>query len=109
MLSLDRERPTNPKRFYLYPNYPNPFKSHTEFNFGVSEGVNVNFVIYNLAGEKVRSLINNKYFESGSYNFYWDARDDCGRRLSAGVYLYVFELKSKNETKRLVEKIVLLK
>ena len=94
----------------LLGNYPNPFNPETTIRFNVgnafihSEPVHVLIDIYNIRGQKVRSLLDG-LFESGSNTVVWDGRDDSGRELGSGVYLY--RMMAGEETS--VRKMVLLK
>jgi hypothetical protein len=84
-----------PSGFSLQQNYPNPFgsaingtsNSATLIQFNIPETAQVRLVIYNLLGQKVRTL-RDEDFEPGSHVAQWDGRDDSGVRVGAGVYLY---------------------
>jgi flagellar hook assembly protein FlgD len=76
-----------PKMFGLWANYPNPFRTITNIRFEVPAKANVSLVIYNLQGRVVRKLINRKY-QPGSYRVMWDGKDDWGRYIATGPYLY---------------------
>ena len=94
----------------LLGNYPNPFNPETTIAFTVgnafsrSESVHVSIDIYNIRGQKVRSLLDG-LFESGTHTVVWDGRDDSGRELGSGVYLYRMVAGEESS----VRKMVLLK
>lgn len=73
--------------FRLYQNYPNPFNPVTKITFDLPEDAEVSFDIYNINGQHVRQLIS-KLMKKGSHQVIWEAKDDQGRDLSSGIYLY---------------------
>lgn len=72
--------------FSLTGNFPNPFNSSTMIEFRLEEGDNVSLVIYNISGQKVRSLLSES-FSPGKHSVVWDGCDDNGRKVSTGVYI----------------------
>ena len=78
---------TLPDNFILGQNYPNPFNSATVIRFALPVGGDVDLAIYNLAGQQVAKLVEGVR-EAGTYTVRWDGRDDSGRELASGVYLY---------------------
>ncbi len=93
-----------PDQYSLSQNYPNPFNPVTRFGFGLPEDSDVRIRIYNLRGEYVRTLVNERR-AAGYYFVQWDAKDDRGRQLPSGMYLTVLESGSF----RSVKKMILLK
>ncbi|MFH0881981.1 MAG: T9SS type A sorting domain-containing protein, partial [bacterium] len=79
-----------PKRFALYPNYPNPFNPDTQIRFELPESVPVKLVIYNVLGQQVRSLVNRR-MQPGSHTVMFDGRSNDGIPLASGVYFYRLE------------------
>ncbi len=76
-----------PQRYYLKQNYPNPFNPVTRINFGLAQNSTVKLRIFNILGQEVRMLING-YLGAGRHDVQWDGRNDQGRLLSSGVYIY---------------------
>ncbi|NIR65457.1 MAG: T9SS type A sorting domain-containing protein, partial [Aliifodinibius sp.] len=81
-----------PTTTLLYPNYPNPFNPATAIRYQLSpagQGAsnNVELTIYNLLGQKVRTLVKARQ-SAGSYQVEWHGRDDFGRSVSSGIYIY---------------------
>ncbi len=70
----------------LKGNYPNPFNPVTTISYSVKEAGRVKLEIYNIKGQKVRSLVDENH-AAGHYKQVFDARDNRGRSLSSGVYL----------------------
>ena len=67
---------------------PNPFNSSTTLRFQVPESGTVSLVIYNVAGQVVKKVLEKQYLEAGHHSFLWDGRDAGGRPVASGVYLY---------------------
>jgi spore coat protein A, manganese oxidase len=82
--SLDALVPDSP---VLEQNYPNPFNPTTEINFSIPEAGNVQLVVYNTLGQEVITLARG-YYEKGTHNLVWDARDNFGNKIPSGVYIY---------------------
>ncbi|MFH1008056.1 MAG: DUF3160 domain-containing protein [Candidatus Latescibacterota bacterium] len=88
----DAEGPDDkvPSVFGLAQNVPNPFNPSTTIRFTVPEtnsGTPVNLTIYDLLGQKVRTLMEGQV-EAGGMAVTWNGRNDHGREVSSGVYLY---------------------
>ena len=81
---------TVPETFTLSQNYPNPFNSSTTIRFELPRRAEVALQVYNLAGQDVSTLAKGPQ-EAGTYTVRWDSRDDSGRELASGVYLYRLE------------------
>ena len=76
-----------PSTFALEQNYPNPFNSATAIRFALPTSADVDLAVFNLAGQKVATLMQGGR-EAGRYKVRWDGGDDDGRALASGVYLY---------------------
>lgn len=99
------------KTVALNSNFPNPFNPDTHIQFAVKSANHqvsrVRLTIYNILGMKVRELVNG-YFAPGEYVRVWDSRDDGGREVAAGVYIYQVTAQSRDglmnsrEAKRMI-------
>lgn len=94
-----------PEGFDLQQNYPNPFNPSTTIRFSVAslEGSN-NFLtlkIYDLTGQEVKTLIN-EMVAPGEYAVQWDATDNRGHRVAAGVYLYRITVGNFAQTRKMI-------
>jgi len=90
-----------PTEFALYPNYPNPFNPETTISFDVPEPSRVRIAIYNRLGQKVRTLIDETK-SAGRHRINWNGTDDCGNKVSSGVYFYQFETEKYIATKKMI-------
>ncbi|MDZ7268553.1 MAG: T9SS type A sorting domain-containing protein [candidate division KSB1 bacterium] len=76
-----------PAGFALAQNFPNPFNPETTISFRIARPAFTELVIYNLTGEKIRTLVS-AALSAGTHAVRWDGRDDRGRRAASGVYIY---------------------
>jgi hypothetical protein len=76
-----------PEPVILSGNYPNPFNPATTIEFTIPQSGKTTLVIYNTAGQKIRELLSDSLTQ-GTYRVLWDGRDDSGRVVSSGTYLY---------------------
>jgi len=75
------------REYALYQNYPNPFNPTTTISFTLAKASNVRLEIFNIRGEKVRSLAN-EYFHTGYWTAVWDGKNDNGLSVPSGMYMY---------------------
>jgi len=80
-----------PNETALFQNYPNPFNPSTTFSFGIDGSENVTLSVYNLLGQKVRTVVNSK-LEAGIHNYTVSMND-----LGSGVYFAILETPQKRE------------
>ncbi len=80
-----------PEVFSLSQNYPNPFNPTTQIAYALPQTAEVNLKIFNVLGQRVRALLQNKHETAGVYGIEWDGKDDLGRYVSSGVYIYRIE------------------
>ncbi len=90
-----------PKVFDISRNYPNPFNPTTTVNFQIPRLSEATLVIYNVLGQKVRTLINGS-FEPGYYKAVWDGRNDLGKAVATGIYIYRFEASEYTKTQKMI-------
>lgn len=82
-----------PEAFVLFPNYPNPFDSTTVVSFRLASDAKVNLSVFNVLGQKVRTLINGKR-SSGMNSALWDGMNDSGEPVRSGLYLFEITVKT---------------
>ncbi len=95
------ENKTVPTKFTLSNAYPNPFNPSTKIDFSVSQTANVRLVVYNLLGQKVKTLVNGQ-MHVGNYTATWNGRDDFGKEVASGIYFYSLESQSFKTTKKMI-------
>ena len=87
--------------FLLHDNYPNPFNPVTNLEYNLPREAFVNVTIYDMLGNKVNKLIN-EIQSSGKKSIQWDATNNRGQYVSAGVYLYRIQVGNSHKTKKMV-------
>jgi hypothetical protein len=99
----DEEKGTEtlPNAFRLYPNYPSPFNPMTTIRYDISRPVHVRLSVFNTAGQEIAVLVD-RFQSAGSYSAVWQGRDDTGRSVAAGMYLYRLEAGEFRETRKLL-------
>ncbi|MBD3374189.1 T9SS type A sorting domain-containing protein [candidate division KSB1 bacterium] len=91
---------TTLREFCLAQNYPNPFNPSTLIRFTIEKRDEVSLTIYNLKGQTVRRLVQ-QTMRPGAFQAEWDGRDDLGRAVPAGIYLYTLKTSEYRQTRRL--------
>jgi len=86
--------------FELGQNYPNPFNPNTTIEYSLETGDNVRLVIYNAAGQLVRTLVDS-YKSAGPQRETWNGNDAGGSQVSSGVYFYRLSVNGRSETRRM--------
>ena len=85
----------------LQPNAPNPFNSSTQIAYRLASPGPVRLEIYNALGQQVRILVD-EFQGAGAYQVTWDARDQWGSEVAAGVYVTLLGHAQGVETRRLL-------
>ena len=86
-------------------NHPNPFNPETTISYSISEESNVELSVYNIKGQKVRTLVNN-IIERGNHSIIWKGINDSGNSVATGVYFYKLSVNNKIKA---VKKCLMLK
>jgi hypothetical protein len=87
--------------FALNQNYPNPFNPSTKISYQLPESGSVKLEIYNLKGQRVKTLVNESQ-ESGYHSVNWNGTDEKGRSVASGVYFYRLSSPAKTSSKRML-------
>jgi len=82
-----RYLPSVPGQWALLENYPNPFNPSTTIRYELAAAADVQLVIYDVLGQKVRSLVNMRQ-PGGAYSVVWDGRNAQGAQVANGIYFY---------------------
>ena len=90
-----------PEVFTLHQNYPNPFNPVTTLRYNLPEDAMVNITIYDMMGRVVKTLINDQQ-TAGYWSLQWNATNDAGQPVSAGLYLYTIQAGEFRQTKKMV-------
>ena len=90
-----------PNEFELLDNYPNPFNPTTSISFNIPSEVYTEVNIYNMMGQKVRTLHNGN-LQAGRHHIFFDGFDDNNIQLGSGVYFYRVTAGEFNATKKMM-------
>jgi hypothetical protein len=94
-------RPAIPTEYAVAQNYPNPFNPSTLINYQLPQPGHVRLSIFNLLGQEVRTLVD-KDLSAGYHQILWDAKDNSGRVVGSGIYLYVIEAGDFEQAKKMM-------
>ncbi len=101
VVNVQNEGRTTRLTYELSQNYPNPFNSITSIRYKVPTCDQVEICIYNLSGQKVRTLVNEGQ-HPGTYVISWDGFDDIGLKTSSGIYFFRMQARNFVEVKKLI-------
>ena len=90
-----------PESYVLHQNYPNPFNPTTQIRFDLPNDSYVSIDIYDLMGRKIKSLVN-KNQAAGYRSVHWNATNDLGQSLSAGMYIYTIQAGEFRQNRKMV-------
>jgi hypothetical protein len=99
VLSIDGD--LIPEVFALHQNYPNPFNPTTQIRYDLPEDANVNITIYDIMGRVVRTMVNTQQ-NAGFKSIQWNAANNLGEPVSAGMYIYMIQAGEFRQTKKMV-------
>ena len=100
-VGVDNRSETFPQGFVLEQNFPNPFNPSTTLRYELPEDGLVNVTIYDMMGRQVSTLVSS-HQTAGYKSIQWNATNDFGKPVSAGVYLYQIQAGEFVQTKKMV-------
>ncbi len=96
------DTPVTPENYGLQQNYPNPFNPSTSISFALAEDSNVELIIYNVKGEKVKIIFNDYVYANQITSVVWNGNDADGKQVSSGVYLYKLKAGTREYNKKML-------
>jgi len=96
VVNIDEKHINIPTQYRLYQNYPNPFNPDTKIEFQLPETAFVILTVYNVLGEKIIELINER-LNSGYYEFVFN-----GEHLPSGTYIYTLHTENYKESRKMI-------
>jgi len=81
--------------------YPNPFNPETMIRFALPAATRVEGIIYNIAGQAMRHLLDQE-LSIGQHTLSWDGRDDFGKTVASGTYFLLLKTGSQHFTRKLL-------
>ena len=85
-----------PAEFSLEQNRPNPFNPITNINFSLPMASNVELVVYNVTGQRVKILAD-RYYDAGMHTIEWDAGN-----VASGIYFYRIKAGEFVESRKMI-------
>lgn len=99
--NITKEKAFIPETFILEQNYPNPFNGNTKINFYSPSNVKAELTIYNILGEKIKTLFNG-IANVGLNQFEWDGKNDFHITTASGFYYYVLNINGNSYSKKMI-------
>ena len=96
------ERRKLPGEYSLIQNYPNPFNSSTKICFGLQKQSQVSLAIFNILGEKIKTLLSNQILDTGIHETWWNSKNDQGESVSSGIYIYRIRIDEFQSSRKMV-------
>ncbi len=100
-LSLTEQTQSQPERFSLSPNYPNPFNPTTSIGYALPQDAHVRLTVYNMLGQKVATLVDEQQ-SAGYKTVLWKGADENGEQVASGVYFYRLEADEYSEVNKMM-------
>ncbi len=105
VMAKNNEETSSPLTFSLSENYPNPFAatgfSHTRFSCQIPREMDVEIYIYNVLGQRVKTLVNQKV-SAGTHKLNWNGRDDVGNLMPSGIYFYSIRTQQFIKSRKMI-------
>tara|TARA_B100000609_G_scaffold176443_1_gene154299 strand:- start:52 stop:597 length:546 start_codon:yes stop_codon:yes gene_type:complete len=101
MVTLGVQEDLMPMEYALMQNYPNPFNPSTQIMYSLPKISSVKIIIYDMLGSKVRTLYSGVQ-DAGYKNILWNATNENGDPVSAGMYIYTIEAESFFASKKMI-------
>ena len=98
---IENTEEATPNLYTLYQNYPNPFNPTTTLKYDLPEDSFVDITVYDMLGKVVNNLVKTN-LSSGNKSIKWNATNNQGEPVSAGVYLYSIEAGEFRQTKKMI-------
>ena len=92
-----------PAQHRLGDSYPNPFNPAVVIPLDLAtDAAGVSLMVYDVLGRRVRQVWDGP-LGAGSHRFMWDGRDEVGKAVAAGVYIYKVEIDGQVEAKKTIK------
>ena len=85
----------------IISNYPNPFNPETTINYSLKENAKVSLNIYNIKGQKVKTLVDEQ-LQQGEHSAIWNGRGSNGNQVSSGIYFYKMKTDNFEKTRKMI-------
>jgi hypothetical protein len=89
-----------PTEYELRQNFPNPFNPSTTVIFALPKRAQVSLEVFNILGQRVRTLLRKEERKEGYHVMEWDSRNDHGMRVASGMYIFRFMANGQVKLKK---------
>jgi hypothetical protein len=96
-----QQTPNTPAITLLHQNYPNPFNPAATIRYDLSRASQVILKVYNMRGQTVRILINEKQ-AAGQHSVVWDGWDRYNKQVSSGIYIYQIQVDEYVQSRKML-------
>ena len=100
-MNIEQRNGLLPETFELSQNFPNPFNPITTIQYALPVNTGVQMTIYDLMGRVVKTLVSGTQ-GPGFQSIQWNATNDSGESVSAGIYLCTIEAGHFKQTRKMV-------
>ncbi len=100
-VGISNEQQNIPGVFALHQNFPNPFNPTTTIAYETPEQTDIEIVLFDLKGHKVKTLIKSIQ-PAGHYTVFWNGRSDKGLEMPSGVYIYSMRAGNFHTVKKML-------
>ena len=90
-----------PLDYKIHQNYPNPFNPVTTLSYELAKAGPVKIEIHDMMGRIVKNLLN-EHHDAGLGSIKWNATNNLGEPVSAGMYIYMIQAGEFRQTKKMV-------
>ena len=90
------------EKFSLNSFFPNPFTTTTNINFSLSESAQVDLIIFDQKGQKIKSLYSAQKLGKGEYNIEWNGTNHSGNKVAPGVYICQMRVENNIQTQKVI-------
>lgn len=102
VLTMDTEQMHVPERTDLKSVWPNPFNPTTSIRYDLSRETKVSLTVFDLLGRRISSLISNHIQPAGSYQWFWNGKDDSGNLMPSGTYILHLQTDSFAKSQKML-------
>ncbi|MCP4711717.1 MAG: T9SS type A sorting domain-containing protein [Planctomycetes bacterium] len=104
--AIEDDAPLQAQNTILFQNYPNPWQAksgqETKIRFQLPVAGMVELIVYNTNGQRIKTLIRQKQLPEGNHTVSWDGRNDRGKTVAGGIYLYRLKANGEVHTRRMI-------
>lgn len=90
-----------PLKSEVFQNYPNPFNPSTTICFNIHYQCHTTIKIYDLLGKEVAIIVNEEK-QAGIYKVAWNGKDNTGKKLASGIYIYQIIAGTLIQTRKMI-------